>query len=47
MGLECVIMGPGTIEVAHKPNESIPVDELEQGAALLERVVERFCVTAD
>jgi len=42
-GLECVIWGPGDIAVAHKPNESIPVAELRDGAVRLQRVVRRFC----
>jgi len=44
-GLECVIFGPGTIEVAHKPNEWIPKDELVRAAGQLERLLERFCLT--
>ena len=42
-GLECVVFGPGSIEVAHRPNESISAGELEQGGAVLERLVNRFC----
>ncbi len=43
-GFDCLVWGPGTIEVAHKPNESMPKDEYARGSALLQRVVERFCV---
>ncbi len=43
-GYECLIWGPGTIEVAHKPNESMPKNEYAHASGLLERVVERFCV---
>ena len=42
-GMECVIFGPGTIEVAHKPNESLPKDEFARADALLEGLVHRFC----
>ena len=42
-GLECVVFGPGSIEVAHRPNESIAVEELDAGRAILERLVERYC----
>ena len=42
-GLECVVFGPGSIEVAHRPNESIAIDELKRGADVLERLVWRFC----
>lgn len=43
-GLECVIFGPGTIEVAHKPNEWMPKDEFARAAGYLERLLERFCL---
>jgi acetylornithine deacetylase len=42
-GMECVIFGPGAIEVAHRPNEFIPIEELEACDAALGRLVERFC----
>ncbi len=43
MGLECVLWGPGNIEVAHKPNESIPKDQFAQARKTLERIVNAFC----
>lgn len=44
-GLECVIFGPGTIEVAHKPNEWMPKDEFARASGHLERLLDRFCQT--
>ncbi len=44
LGLDCVLCGPGSIEVAHKPNESLPVAELVRAGDLLTRVVHRACV---
>ncbi|MEM8963577.1 MAG: acetylornithine deacetylase [Acidobacteriota bacterium] len=43
-GLEPVIWGPGSIEVAHKPNEWMPRDEYRRGAQLLRSVVENYCM---
>lgn len=43
-GLDCVIFGPGTIEVAHKPNEWMPKDEFARAAGYLERLRDRFCI---
>ncbi len=43
LGLDCVIWGPGAIEVAHKPNESLPVAEFVRAGELLTRVVHRAC----
>jgi acetylornithine deacetylase len=44
LGLDCVIWGPGSIEVAHKPNESLPVAEFLQAGELLTRLVHRSCI---
>lgn len=43
MGLECAVWGPGSIEVAHKPNESMPKSDFTQARCLLEKIVRRFC----
>ncbi len=43
LDLECAIFGPGTIEVAHKPNESMPKSEFAEGRRFLERVIDRMC----
>lgn len=42
-GFDCMLWGPGTIEVAHRPDESIPKHELEQGSLLLDRAVAQVC----
>ena len=42
-GMQCAIFGPGSIEVAHKPNEFVPKQDLIDARGHLERAVERFC----
>lgn len=42
-GYECVLWGPGTIEVAHKPDESISLEALERGGRLLDELIARSC----
>jgi acetylornithine deacetylase len=42
-GMECVIFGPGSIEVAHRPNEFIPLGELQAADQAVENLIERFC----
>jgi acetylornithine deacetylase len=43
LGIDCAIWGPGSIEVAHKPNEHLPKAELAAARAVLAGAVERFC----
>ncbi|MEP7013206.1 MAG: acetylornithine deacetylase [Acidobacteriota bacterium] len=42
-GFDCAVWGPGTIEVAHKPNEWMPKPEYAQARTLLEQAIARFC----
>ncbi|MFC4292998.1 acetylornithine deacetylase [Sphingorhabdus arenilitoris] len=39
-GFPSVICGPGSIEQAHQPNEFIAADQIERGAAFMERLAE-------
>lgn len=43
LGVDCVIWGPGSISVAHKPDEWLPAEDLVEAAPVLEAMVERFC----
>ena len=44
MGIDCALFGPGSIDVAHRPNEFIPIDEFEQAKGLLRSLVQQMCV---
>jgi acetylornithine deacetylase len=46
MGLQCVLFGPGSIEVAHKANEFIPIGEIHRAREVLDGLVNRRCVAA-
>ena len=43
LGLDCVIFGPGSIEVAHQPNEFVPADELAAARRHLAALIDAFC----
>lgn len=43
LGLECIVVGPGDIAVAHQPDEYMPVDEYADGRRFMESLVEEFC----
>ncbi|MEZ5333044.1 MAG: acetylornithine deacetylase [Thermoanaerobaculia bacterium] len=42
-GFDCVLCGPGSIEVAHRPDEFLPRDEAARAESLLTELVEAFC----
>ncbi|HEU5399224.1 MAG TPA: acetylornithine deacetylase [Gammaproteobacteria bacterium] len=44
LGMQTVIMGPGDINVAHQPNEHLPLVMLQPTLDLLENLIQRFCV---
>jgi acetylornithine deacetylase len=45
-GFECVLFGPGSIEVAHKPNEFLPVAEFRRAGEVLDGLIARSCARA-
>ncbi|MEO8218643.1 MAG: acetylornithine deacetylase [Acidobacteriota bacterium] len=42
-GFETVLFGPGSIEVAHRPNEFLPKGEFYRARTVLDSAVDRFC----
>ncbi|MDH5750801.1 MAG: acetylornithine deacetylase [Deltaproteobacteria bacterium] len=42
-GIPTVVCGPGDIGQAHRPNESISVEQMEQGLEYVRRLITRFC----
>jgi acetylornithine deacetylase len=43
VGYRCVIFGPGSIEVAHRPNEFVPIAEVERAGEVLAGLIRRRC----
>jgi len=46
LGMETVILGPGSVACAHQPDEFLPLATLQPTLALLHGLIERFCVRA-
>jgi acetylornithine deacetylase len=42
-GVPTIVIGPGSIEQAHKPNEYIDVDQMQQCGRFLERLRDELC----
>jgi len=41
-GIPAVICGPGSIEQAHQPDEWIEISQIEEGAAFMQRLIQRL-----
>ncbi len=44
LGLETLILGPGSIDQAHQPDEYIALDTIEPCVELLQGLIKRFCL---
>ena len=40
---DCVLCGPGSIEVAHKPNEYVPIAEVQRCSEIIGDAISHFC----
>ena len=44
LGMDTVIMGPGDIAQAHQPDEFLSLDRIKPTVAILESLIEKFCL---
>lgn len=44
MGIETVVLGPGSIDQAHQPDEFIALSELQPTVDLIRNLIEHFCI---
>ena len=44
LGLETIVMGPGSIDVAHQPNEYMPMDQIQPAIDTLRELIRRYCL---
>lgn len=44
LGMQTVVMGPGSINQAHQPDEFIPLDQIEPAVKILRGLIEKFCL---
>ncbi|QBD83075.1 acetylornithine deacetylase [Ktedonosporobacter rubrisoli] len=47
IGIDSYIWGPGLLEEAHQPNESLPVSHFITGMAQVERIIHGWCIERD
>lgn len=44
MGMETIVMGPGSIDRAHQPDEYLELDQIRPCIALLEQCIRHYCL---
>jgi acetylornithine deacetylase len=44
IAFRCAVFGPGSIEVAHRPNEFLPIAEFVRAGELLDDIIHRRCL---
>jgi acetylornithine deacetylase len=47
LGMETVIMGPGSIDQAHQPDEYLSLEQAERCEHVLASLIHRFCIDGD
>jgi acetylornithine deacetylase len=47
MGMQTVIMGPGSIAQAHQPDEYLSLNQIEPATRIIRQLVQQFCIDAD
>lgn len=45
LGIETVVMGPGSIDQAHQPDEFVEVNQLDPTIAIIRRLIEKYCLS--
>jgi len=45
LGMETIVMGPGSIDQAHQPDEFMPLDQIQPCIGLLQRCIRHYCTT--
>jgi acetylornithine deacetylase len=44
MGIDTIVMGPGHIEVAHQPDEHLPLDQIKPAIDIIRHMVGYYCL---
>jgi acetylornithine deacetylase len=44
MQTETIVIGPGSINQTHQPNEFLPIDQIDPTIRLLEGLIQKFCI---
>ena len=41
--MQTVVLGPGSINQAHQPDEFISIDQIEPAVEIVQKLIQKFC----
>lgn len=44
LGMDTIVMGPGSIDLAHQPDEYMALDQVQPAIGILQGLIEQYCV---
>lgn len=44
LGMQTVVLGPGSINQAHQPDEFISIDQIEPAVKIVQSLIQKFCI---
>lgn len=44
LGMQTVVLGPGSINQAHQPDEFISIDQIEPAVKIVQKLIQKFCL---
>ena len=47
LGMDAVVLGPGSINQAHQPDEYLALEQIKPTVKLIQNLVKQFCVQPD
>ena len=45
LGMDTIVMGPGSIDLAHQPNEYMALDQVQPAIDIIQALVRRLCLS--
>ncbi len=45
LGMDTIVLGPGSIDLAHQPNEYMPVDQVQPAISIIQDLIKRCCLS--
>ena len=44
LGMDVVVLGPGSIDQAHQPDEFVPLEQIQPTVDIIRKLIKKFCM---